>query len=518
MNCLFSGDFHHISWRFCKYFKIPKDKKLNVLFVNYGFVENIGYNNIQKKALRKAFKINKIIDLYPEYTFSDKIDVIFINGGCDYNKLINNLVDTGHDKKIIELVKDGALFIGESLGTIIAGNYEYAYLFEGKSKEEMPEYNRRRKNFVGLKLINKVIIPHNSKYRFPMIFNTKEFDYKCPNTAGPIYMTDVCGKIIDVIEKDRVDYITLKENEALLIIDDEEKICEYNWDNLPVKSMPKTKDLCDTIKLTKQKTNTCKIVSFNIGMKIDNTAKILDFIKNENPEICVFQETTRALSQKVKPKYKSANDLISISEYSSFFAPIYEAKCVTINNEIVEDFGGKLQQGILTLSKFKIKQKQNLFYYNEYKKEYDATFFKEKDWCRSISNVILNNESKDLQIIGVHGIWTKDKLGKNDERIQKQTEFILSQVRNDIPCIVLGDFNLLPQSNSIKNLSKNLRNILQEYNIKTTRPPFDDGLEKESNFQICDYVFVNDKVIVKNLTCPENEISDHYPLIFEFEF
>ena len=63
-----------------------------------------------------------------------------------------------------------------------------------------------------------------------------------------------------------------------------------------------------------------------------------------------------------------------------------------------------------------------------------------------------------------------------------------------------------------------MRNILQEYDIKTTRPPFDDGLEKESNFQICDYVFVNDKVIVKNLTCPENEISDHYPLIFEFEF
>ncbi len=175
--------------------------------------------------------------------------------------------------------------------------------------------------------------------------------------------------------------------------------------------------------------------------------------------------------------------------------------------------GGKAEQGSLIISKFKIKEHYNQFYYNDYKYEYDATYFKEKDWCRSIQNTILEIDGNEIQIINVHGIWNKDKIG--DERTINQSEFILSKIRNDIPAIVVGDFNLLPNTDSIKMLNNKLTNLIDKYNIKSTRPNFDDGLDKGN--MVCDYIFVNDKVIVKNLMVFESNISDYLPLLLDFD-
>ena len=60
-----------------------------------------------------------------------------------------------------------------------------------------------------------------------------------------------------------------------------------------------------------------------------------------------------------------------------------------------------------------------------------------------------------------------------------------------------------------------MRNLVFEYDIKSTRPDFDDGLDTGNI--ICDYVFVNDKVKVNNFSVPRNTASDHYPMILDFE-
>lgn len=118
-----------------------------------------------------------------------------------------------------------------------------------------------------------------------------------------------------------------------------------------------------------------------------------------------------------------------------------------------------------------------------------------------------------MQIINIHGIWNKDKIG--DERTIKQSEFILSKIRKDIPVIVVGDFNLLPNTESIKLLNNELINLIDKYYIKSTRPYLDDGLDKGK--LVCDYIFVNDKVTVNDFKVIESNISDHLPLILDFE-
>lgn len=57
-------------------------------------------------------------------------------------------------------------------------------------------------------------------------------------------------------------------------------------------------------------------------------------------------------------------------------------------------------------------------------------------------------------------------------------------------------------------------NLIDKFNIKSTRPDFDDGLDKGN--MVCDYVFVNDKVKVNNFIVSNSNVSDHLPLILDF--
>jgi endonuclease/exonuclease/phosphatase family metal-dependent hydrolase len=79
--------------------------------------------------------------------------------------------------------------------------------------------------------------------------------------------------------------------------------------------------------------------------------------------------------------------------------------------------------------------------------------------------------------------------------------------RSDLPTIVVGDFNLLPQTKSVKMMETKLVNLIKKYKIKSTRPGDD---------VIMDYIFVNDKIKVKNFQVINNKISDHFPLLLDF--
>ena len=257
-----------------------------------------------------------------------------------------------------------------------------------------------------------------------------------------------------------------------------------------------------------------KLINLNIGIKLDNTNDVVNFIKSENADICTLQEVMNAVDDECFQMFKSGNLLIENLQYKfNAFAPLYIAKGVEKDNVVVRDFGGRAEQGSMILSQYTIEEHYNQFYYNEYRYSYDATNFRESDWCRSIQNAILNINGKKLQIINVHGIWNKEKQG--DERTIAQSEFILSKIRSDIPCIVVGDFNLLPGTESIKLLNDKMTNLIDKYNIKSTRPTFDDGLDKGD--LVCDYIFVNEKVKVNDFKVLDSNVSDHLPLVLEFD-
>ena len=75
----------------------------------------------------------------------------------------------------------------------------------------------------------------------------------------------------------------------------------------------------------------------------------------------------------------------------------------------------------------------------------------------------------------------------------------------------MGDFNLRPDTRSIGLFDEHLSNLIRKYNIKSTRTSYCPYPIRHA-----DYVFVNDWVKVKSFEVLPDEVSDHNPLMLDF--
>lgn len=256
-----------------------------------------------------------------------------------------------------------------------------------------------------------------------------------------------------------------------------------------------------------------KLFDLNIGIKIDNNKQVAELIKQDKYDIVTLQESSRCLDGK-SSRFNAANEIQKLLGHeNSFFGGLFVSRHIFKNNKLHYDFGGLIEQGNQILTKHKFISAQNIFYYKHYSIYEDATNFKVDDQPRCFIDAVIEIGGKPLQVINVHGCWNQGNLGNG--RTSVQTKAILAAVRQDIPSIVVGDFNLLPQAKDLKPLNKNLTNLISKYHIKSTRPHFDDGLD--TGGVVCDYVFVNDLVKVNDFKVIASEISDHYPLILDFD-
>jgi hypothetical protein len=125
----------------------------------------------------------------------------------------------------------------------------------------------------------------------------------------------------------------------------------------------------------------------------------------------------------------------------------------------------------------------------------------------------------ELSLGNLHGMARPGTKLDTPERL-KQSEIIIDSFKKTKGLKIFGgDFNLLPDTKSILLLEeKGYRNLIKEYGIKNTRNRL--TWEKYSNQEkqyFADYVFVSPEVKLKGFSVPNIEISDHLPLILEFE-
>ena len=134
---------------------------------------------------------------------------------------------------------------------------------------------------------------------------------------------------------------------------------------------------------------------------------------------------------------------------------------------------------------------------------------------RNLQYVSLSLDSKSFLIANFHGLW--NGAGKSDtaDRI-KQSENIRDFLhgRNESNKIVIGDFNLAPNTESISILEKDMRNLIREHNIASTRT----SLYKYKSVEpYADYAFVSPSVGVESFTILGDEVSDHAPLLLRIK-
>ena len=130
--------------------------------------------------------------------------------------------------------------------------------------------------------------------------------------------------------------------------------------------------------------------------------------------------------------------------------------------------------------------------------------------------VKVEDNNQDYFIGNIHGIWlpgSKSDTPKRLEQSSRLKDFIKKQPGKKVLC---GDFNLQPNTESIKLLDSEMRDLIKEYGIKTTRSRYYADMQKYADY-IADYVFVSSDVEVINFKVLPDEVSDHLPLLLEFK-
>ncbi len=157
----------------------------------------------------------------------------------------------------------------------------------------------------------------------------------------------------------------------------------------------------------------------------------------------------------------------------------------------------------------------------------DYNSFVPPDWETLGHNmvfIVLSVNGKELVISTLHGnSQPADKLDapKRITQFQKALDFL--QGRNELK-ILMGDFNALPETQSVKMFQDaGLKNLIDEYNITTTRgslmrklfPEYEHG--KYGFQEFADYTFLSPEIKVTSFEVPDEPISDHLPMILEID-
>jgi len=225
---------------------------------------------------------------------------------------------------------------------------------------------------------------------------------------------------------------------------------------------------------------------------------LLKFLKeNKNIDIFCFQEISNGedLPEHVKnanPEMLSALKKI-LPEYDYYFSPFQK---------------NEMGIGMFVSKKINVERLDETFVF----RWHDAMEGKDiKTLGRSAQLVEFTKNKIKYSIINFHGLWNGQGKWDTQDRIlqsEKLKRFI-NTAKGKV--ILAGDFNLLPETKSLKILEKGMVNLVSKFNIQDTR-----GELYKKELRFADYILVSSDVKVLDFKVLSETVSDHLPLYLEF--
>lgn len=226
MKLFLCSNFKYLAPKFLPRF-FDMSKRHNCLFVGYADEEKDFYSMSNVEFLN-GLNFN-VFCLDENYSFSDKIDLIYVKGG-NTTQLLHYLRKYNQFDKIKKLVENGAVFAGQSAGAIVAGS-DTEWTLESEPYEFDLKAVFGKDALLGFGFIDKLIFVHASRHRFPFgpeIENAGRNDFRVSNEFFfKAYLSERKQN------KDK-QFIVLKDNEAFLQNDNEGKIVRFDWSKFPV--------------------------------------------------------------------------------------------------------------------------------------------------------------------------------------------------------------------------------------------------------------------------------------------
>lgn len=134
----------------------------------------------------------------------------------------------------------------------------------------------------------------------------------------------------------------------------------------------------------------------------------------------------------------------------------------------------------------------------------------------SLQFVKFNVGDRAFAIYNFHGLPKPGSKLDTTKRIDQSNKIVEAMSKENIAKILVGDFNLLPNTQSIHILEQGTRNLIKEFNIEKTRSKLSPYYNTPQFQLFADYTFVTEGVVVKDFKVSDVEVSDHLPMILEF--
>ena len=136
---------------------------------------------------------------------------------------------------------------------------------------------------------------------------------------------------------------------------------------------------------------------------------------------------------------------------------------------------------------------------------------------RKLQYAIVNNAGREFLIVNYHGLWVNGPKTDSSERIEQSKKIKEFVARFKLPTIVCGDFNLLPETESVRILEEGMVNLIREHKIESTRTPLYRHYTNPAEPNFADYIFVSPDIKVQRFEVLPDLASDHSPLLLDFE-
>lgn len=267
-----------------------------------------------------------------------------------------------------------------------------------------------------------------------------------------------------------------------------------------------------------------KLICLNVALFETNNKLLSEFFARQNADILCLQEVSDKIDASANVQYVSKNaiDEATSNLQYSYFGQTWSIKEFHLKNfhkkdSFDYDFGGFIKAGNYLKSRFAIVEKKNVFVTKNRRIEVEP-----KDWALwpqdQVKAVLVADlklpSDKKLRILNYHGVWTREKLG-NAETLAACKQILKLAKAVNYPTIIAGDFNLFPDTPSMKIFYDDFVSLIDTYNIQTTRPNSNELSNLKRN--VVDFVLVSKDIKVNNFEVPNLEVSDHLPLILDFE-
>jgi endonuclease/exonuclease/phosphatase family metal-dependent hydrolase len=249
-----------------------------------------------------------------------------------------------------------------------------------------------------------------------------------------------------------------------------------------------------------------KVACLNLWLGGILMDEVIEFLRQQNADIVLLQEVYNGTDKTLDRQFRSMEVLHDALgyKYGDFVPDFLELDRVPKN----------AQRGNAILSRFPITARDAQYFYGEYSETFHDIIGPYDELPRNLQHIVAQTSAGEINVFNFHGIVDMDGDNYSPAR-QKMSQVILGAIKGKEYVILGGDTNATPGNQAIKDIEEKLASVFAGELKSTFNMRHKDNPGYATS--VVDMLFVSPDVKILQHSCPNVDISDHLPLVAEFE-